>query len=145
MRRLALLLVVAAACRSAAPSGGSAATGSDSPQAAVNRFLAAASAQDVQALGAAWGDEKGAARDNMERPQLEQRAFIMLCLLRHDQARLGAPQMLPEGRINIPVDLTQGQLSASATFTTARGPSGRWYVQNFDTVVLQNRGFCKKP
>lgn len=120
-------------------------TGSDSPQAAVSKFLAAAKAQDVQALGAAWGDEKGAARDNLERQQLEQRAFIMLCLLRHDQARLGAQQMLPQGRIGIPVDLTQGQLRATSTFTTARTGSGRWYVQNFETVVLQNVGFCKKP
>lgn len=142
MRRLALILVVAAACRSTPP--GSLA-GAPAPRAAVDQYLAAARAQDLQALGAVWGDEKGPTRDRIPRAQLDQLLLVQICLLRHDQARIGEPTAAPGGRLVMQVDLAQGTLNANVKFTVARGPAGRWFVQDFDSTLLQNKGFCKRP
>jgi hypothetical protein len=138
-----VILVLAAACH-AAPAGNSLG-GAESPRAAVDRYLSAARAQDLQALGVVWGDEKGPTRDHIPRTQLDQLELIQLCLLKHDQARIGDPVASVGGRFTMQVDLTQGQLKANVKFTVAKGPSNRWYVQNFDSTLLQNMGFCKKP
>jgi hypothetical protein len=145
VRRFAVVLVLAAACRSSAPTSGGSLVGAASPRQAVEQYLAAARAQDLQALGAVWGDEKGATRDRTPRPQLEQLEFVQLCLLRHDQARIGEPTAAPGGRFTLQVDMAQGTLNANVKFTTARGPSNRWFVQDFDATLLQNKGFCKRP
>jgi hypothetical protein len=140
--RLALLLILLAACRPAP--AGSALTGADSPRSAVEQFLAAAQAGDIQALTAVWGDEQGLARDREPREVIDQRAMIMICILRHDTQRIGAPQPAAGGRMTVPVDLTQGSNSASPPFTVAKGQSNRWYVTNLDLQLLQNRGFCRR-
>jgi hypothetical protein len=111
----------------------------------VEKYLAAARAQDLQALGVVWGDEKGPTRDHLPREELEKREFVMLCLLKHDQARIGEPVAAVGGRYTMQVELTQGQVKANVKFTVAKGPSNRWYVQDFDSQLLQNAGFCKKP
>jgi len=140
--RLALFLTLLAACRSAP--AGSALTGADTPLGAVQRFLAAAQAGDIQALTAVWGDEQGLTRDREPRDVIDQRAMIMICILRHDTQRFGAPQPAAGGRMTVQVDLTQGGNSASPQFTVAKGQSDRWYVQTFDITLLQNRGFCRR-
>jgi hypothetical protein len=143
VRRLAVILVLAAACHTA-PVGNSLG-GAESPRAAVEKYLAAARAQDLQALGVVWGDEKGPTRDRIPRTQLDQLELIHICLLKHDQARISEPSQSVGGRFTMQVDLTQGQLKANVKFTAAKGPSDRWYVQDFDSQLLQNAGFCKKP
>jgi len=143
VRRLAVILVLAAACHTAP--AGSSLGGAESPRAAVEKYLAAARAQDLQALGVVWGDEKGPTRDHLPREELEKREFVMLCLLKHDQARIGEPVAAVGGRYTMQVELTQGQVKANVKFTVAKGPSNRWYVQDFDSQLLQNAGFCKKP
>jgi hypothetical protein len=138
-----VILVLAAACHTAP--AGSSLGGAESPRAAVESYLAAARAKDLQALGAVWGDEKGATRDRIPRVQLDELELIQLCLLKHDQARISEPSQSVGGRLTMQVDLTQGQLKANVKFTVAKGPSNRWYVQDFDSQLLQNVGFCKKP
>ncbi|MFI5243609.1 MAG: hypothetical protein ACHQQR_00165 [Gemmatimonadales bacterium] len=138
-----MILVLAAACHTAP--AGSSLGGAESPRAAVEKYLAAARAQDLQALGVVWGDEKGPTRDHLPREELEKREFVMLCLLKHDQARIGEPVAAVGGRYTMQVELTQGQVKANVKFTVAKGPSNRWYVQDFDSQLLQNAGFCKKP
>jgi hypothetical protein len=149
LRRAALLLIVAAACHNNPTVGGTsragALTGADNPRAAVEGFLAAARAQDMQAMSVVWGNDKGPQRDQVERQELEKREVIMIALLRHDQSNISAPQTAPAGRLKMTVDLKQGALTASPVFTVVRGPSNRWYVEDFDTQVLQNKGFGRKP
>jgi hypothetical protein len=149
LRRAALLLIVAAACHSNPPSAGTsragALTGADNPRAAVERFLAAARAQDMQAMSVVWGNDKGSQRDQVDRQELEKREVIMIALLRHDQSDIGTPQTAPGGRLRVTVDLKQGSLTASPVFTVVRGPSSRWYVEDFDAQLLQNKGFARKP
>jgi hypothetical protein len=141
VRRLAVLLVFTAACRSVPVGAGPA--GADSQAAAVERFLAAARARDIRAMSDVWGDESGPSRDKFATKELERRELIMVCLLQHDQSRIAPPSRTEGGRYAMSVDLTQGALKATTKFTVAKGPSDRWYVQDFETVPLQSKGFCR--
>ena len=53
--------------------------------------LAAATLQDIQAISAVWGDEKGMTRDRIARDELEKRTLIMICVLGHEKQTIGAP------------------------------------------------------
>ena len=143
MQRAVLLMLITAACASTPNRG--ALTGAETPRAAVETFLAAARAQDMQAVSVVWGNAKGPQRDQVERQELEKREVIMIALLRHDQSSISAPQSAPEGKMRMTVDLKQGTLAASPVFTVVKGPSSRWYVEDFDVQLLQNKGFGRKP
>ncbi len=156
MKRVALMLLVVAACRTVpvnesgapiAPAGGAggaaSAMGAASSRAAVDRFLAAARDQDLATIGNLFGDEAGPARDRDDRRAFEQREVIMVCALRHDQAKVTEGAATVGGKIIYNVDLVQGMLQATTRFTTVRGPAGRWFVSEFDIVTLQNKGFCR--
>ena len=144
MKRIALLLVLAAACKTVAVRD-PAMTGAATPRATIDRFLAAARAQDMQALGADFGDDKGPIRDRETREVTERRSIIMLQCLRHDKAVIGEPTRGEGGRQIFSIDFTQGSNKATVSFKTVRGPSDRWYVESFEIVALQNKGFCNKP
>lgn len=151
MKRIALVLVLAAAaCRTVpvgttmAPSSGTA-TGGSSPRDAVDRFLAAARAQDLQALGALFGNDQGPLREHADRATVERQLLIQLQCLRHDKADVSAPERGAGGTEIFTVNMTQGTLTASPKFTVVRGPESRWYVEIFEIVELQNKGFCSKP
>jgi hypothetical protein len=141
MKRIALVLLCLSACRSGAVNT---AAGAASPQAAVEQMLAGAKAQDLQAVTAVWGDETGLNRDKWDRPQLESRAFIMVCVLKHETARVTDSQSAGNGRYLVGADLTQGKNSGSTRFQAARTKEGRWLVADVDIVALQNKGFCGK-
>jgi hypothetical protein len=144
VKRIALLLVLVAACKTVVVRNPNS-TGAGTPRATVDRFLAAARAQDMQALGADFGDEKGPVREHESREIIERRMIIMLQCLRHDKAVIAEPTRGEGGRQLFSVDFTQGSNRATVLFTTVRGPSDRWYVEKFEIVVLQNKGFCNKP
>ena len=143
MKRIALLLVLAAACRTVAVPD-TAMTGGATPRAAVDRFIAGARAQDMQAVGAVFGNDKGPLRDHADRATVERQLLIQLQCLRHDKATISEPSRGEGGRQVFTVDFMQGNLAASVHFTVVRGPSDRWYVEVFEIVVLQNKGFCNK-
>jgi hypothetical protein len=144
VKKIALLLVLAAACRPVAVSDTTTMTGGATPRAAIDRFLAASHAQDMQALGAVFGNDKGPLRNQADRSMVERQLIIQLQCLRHDKAVVSAPVRGIDGHEIFVVDFTQGTNTASVHFTTVKGPSDRWYVEVFEIVVLQNRGFCSK-
>ena len=144
MKRIAVLLVLAAACRTVAVPD-STLTGGPTPRGAVERFLAGARAGDIQAVGAVFGNDRGPVRDHADRATVERQLLIQLQCLRHDKATISQPARGEGGRQIFTVDLTQGSLTASPQFTVVRGPSDRWYVEIFEIVKLQNKGFCSKP
>ena len=144
MKRIAFLLVLVSACKTVTVVAPAAGAGAATPKAAVERFVLAAKMQDVQGLGATFGDEKGPMRDHTPREQMEQRAIIMLACLRHDKAVIAEPISALGGRMTMMVDFTQGRLTGASEFTVAKGPENRWYVQQFNIVALQNKGFCAK-
>ncbi len=119
-------------------------TGGRTAREAVDRFLAGARAQDLQAIGAVFGNEDGPMRDHADRAIIERQLLIQLQCSRHDKATVSEPTRGEGGRQVFMVDMTQGTNFASVKFTTIKGPSDRWYVLSFDITALQNKGFCNK-
>ena len=142
MRKWALLLVVAVGC-SRNPSMGSSLTGAPSARDAAMMFVDAAKAQDLQAMGAVWGTEQGAARDHMEREQLERRLIILQPCYVADRVQILDEQIgasANERRVRL--QLTRGTRTKTLTFTRVRGPSNRWYVGETDYESVQS-DFCR--
>jgi hypothetical protein len=145
VKRIALLLVLAAAgCKTVPVRETSTMTGGANPREAVERFLAGARSGDIQALGAVFGNDQGPLREHADRSMVERQLLIQLQCLRHDKAVISAPVGGAGGTEIFTVDMTQGTLAASPHFTVVRGPASRWYVEVFEIVALQNRGFCSK-
>lgn len=128
----------------AAPSVGAApgTIGAATGRAAVEGFLAAVKAQDLQGMSALWGNAKGLARDQLKREELEKRLIIMQCLMQHDKAVFSEerPRLQTGGRQEFVITLTKGTLSANTTIITIPGPGGRWLVEDVDVTKL--RDFC---
>ncbi|HEX2781262.1 MAG TPA: hypothetical protein VHM30_17305, partial [Gemmatimonadaceae bacterium] len=80
LRPAALALIVLAACHPAAR-GGVDQPGAPTAALAIDRFLGAAKAQDLQQLALVWGTTKGPARDVVDQSQIERRELIMICYL----------------------------------------------------------------
>jgi hypothetical protein len=126
-----LMLLIVAGCRASAVGNG--AGGADSAQMAVVEFLAAARAQDLQAISAVWGNDESPTRDRVERQELERRLLIIACHLRHEESRLEPPQSGEGGRTLFTARIQHGNLSAEVPFTTVRNRhNGRWYVEDLD-------------
>ena len=119
------------------------AIGAATPKAAVEGFLRAAKAQDLQTMSAIWGTAKGAARDQMKRDDLEKRLIIMQCTLTHDKWIYleDRPRLQTGGRQAFQVELTQGQRSAKTSILTVSGPGGRWFLEDIDLLPLKE--FCR--
>lgn len=129
----------------AAPSAGAAPTavGAATGRAAVEAFLGAVRAQDLQGMSALWGSAKGLARDQLKRDELEKRLVIMQCLMQHEKFAFveDRPRLQAGGRQDHMVTLTKGKLSATTTMATVIGPGGRWLVEDVDVTKL--RDFCQ--
>jgi hypothetical protein len=141
VKRLIAIALILTACRTV-PVG--IAPGSSTPRSAVEQMLAAAKAQDLQAISAVWGDENGLTRDRNPQAEVESRAFIIACVLKAESQKVGEPASAGNGRMLVTAELTQGQNTASTRFVTARTKEGRWLVQDVDLPALQNKGFCGK-
>jgi len=117
-------------------------TGAADPVLAIRGFLAAAKSQDIQAMGALWGDTQGPARDRMDRSEVEKRELVMACYLKHDRYDIVGDAPNPGGARAVVVNLTLGEQTRSANFDVVQGPGRRWYVQNIDLKSLQD--FCSR-
>ena len=141
MRRLVAVLAMGwlTGCASA-PAGPTA--GAENADAAVRTFLAAARVNDMRGLASVWGNAESPVRDRAKPEEVEQRAMIIICHLRHEQATLGMPQTGQGGRQLIPVDLSQGDLKARTTFTAVQNAkTGRWFVE--DVGLAPVAAFCR--
>ena len=151
MKKLAIVvLLVVSACRRQAvvtstptqtppaPSATANQDGGANPRDALQKFFAAAKAQDIQAMSAIWGTKDGPARSGKMMPmdQMEQRLIIMARCLRHDGYTIRAETPIVGGERQLTVELRFGTVVASDDFKTTPGPGGRWFVREFDTVKL---------
>lgn len=100
------------------------------PRPAVEAFLAAIRAQDLQALSLAWGDKDGPIRDSkkLSREEVEQREIILSRCFKHDSFRILGEAPVPGNERVFQVELVRGTLTRVTDFFTARGPD-RWYVR----------------
>ncbi|MBX3175229.1 MAG: hypothetical protein KF709_12500 [Gemmatimonadaceae bacterium] len=138
---LLLAVVVAGACRRSTGGGD---TGTRTSPEAVVQFLDAARARDLDQMSAVWGNAARPTRDEVSRQELEQRLLVMICLLRHDESRLGVASPGEAGRQVYRVELKQGDKLATTTFTTVQNArTNRWFVEEFDPRPL--RDFCSSP
>jgi hypothetical protein len=139
----ALVVVTAACSRTPAPSTPSVAlTGAAAPKLAVEQFLAAVKAQDLQAISVVWGTSKGPARDQMERTELERREIIMQGCYAHDRYRVLEEGPSPGGERFVKLEITRGRTTATPTFAVVKGPSDRWYVR--DAGISAMTALCKR-
>ncbi|MDQ3696921.1 MAG: hypothetical protein M3373_02695 [Gemmatimonadota bacterium] len=119
------------------------ATGAASPRAAVETFLNAVRAQDLQAMSVIWGTDKGPARDQMPRDELEKRELTMQCFLMHDSFRIVNDLPGTQGKRTLRVELTNASRNRETNFYAVRGPSDRWFVENVEIDPLKD--FCRGP
>lgn len=141
MKRAVVLLAafVLGGCRTPGPGGVQ--TGADRPRRAVELFLAAVNAQDIQAMSVVWGTEKGPARDQLPRQELERREIIMQQCFAHDRFRVVDEQPGEGGSRVIRVEVTRGRTTKTPQFVTIKGPSERWYVLDADIAAM--RDLCR--
>jgi len=141
-----LLLIAAAACASG-PRAGTALPGAVAPRQAVTDFLGAVKAQDLQAMSAVWGSEKGPARDQLPRTQLDQRLIIMQGCYDHDRYQILDEAGGTSGRRIVRVSLVRGSRTKTTNFTVVRGPGkpGRYFVSvqdaDFNSML---KDFCPR-
>lgn len=143
-RKIALLFFVAG-CSSATRSGGNSGelTGAPTPQTAVEQFLRAVNAKDLQAMSTVFGTNKGPARETMDRTELEKREIILACYFNSDSSRILGESSGTQGHREVRVELKKGTLTRQTTFYAIRGPGDRWYVDNMDIAAV--RDFCGNP
>ncbi len=147
MRKIFALLLVVGACTSGARGGpgagpGNQLTGSAAPRVAIEQFLNAVRAQDIQAMSNIFGTGSGPARDNIDRVELEKRMLIMQCYFNHDKFRITGESNQGSKRV-FQFELTRGTRSRQTSALTVRGPSERWYIESLDIAAV--RDFCAEP
>jgi hypothetical protein len=138
---LLLLTACASGARTAANTGQL--TGAPAAQLAVDQFLRAVNAKDIQAMGTVFGTKNGPARETMDRTELEKRLIILSCYFQHDAARTLGEAGGAGGHREIRVELKKGNMTRQSTFYTIQGPGKRWYVDNMDIAAV--RDFCGNP
>jgi len=153
VKKLLLVMLALSACSRATTTtstgpGGTSTTGpqlvgASSPRMAVEQFLAAVRAQDLQAMSAVFGTSNGPSRDNMEREQLDKRLIILQCYFNHDKSRMLGETPGEGGHRIFTVELTRGRLTKSPRFYAIKGPRDRWFVDNMEIAAV--REFCREP
>ena len=143
MRKVLLIgLLAGVACQSRtvespAPSPVTVPATVSGPRPALDAFLSAIRAQDLQALSVAWGDKVGPVRDTkvFTREEMEQRELILIRCFKHDRARVLGESPAAGGERRFEVELVRGTVTRVADFLTVQGPD-RWYVRtaNMDAV-----------
>lgn len=138
------LLLLAVACQrkavvsSPTPSTGTVVgqTGGATPAEAVAMMMAAGKAEDLQAVGAVWGDPDGLTREKWPRSEFEMRAFYIVKCLRNDRFTILTEGPAAGGRRVANVQIVKGPLTKSTDFKLVRGKNGRWLVENVELEPL---------
>lgn len=155
MKKLLLVLLAISACTRATTTTTTSAgpvpttptgpqlVGASTPRLAVEQFLTAVRAQDLQAMSVVFGTARGPSRDNMPREELDKRLIILQCYFNHDKSRTLAEGPGEGGHRVFTVELTRGRLTKAPRFYAIRGPNDRWFVDNMEIAVV--REFCREP
>ena len=93
-------------------------------------------------MAIAWGTSKGPALDQVEKTQLEKRVIVMLGCYDADKHRIVDEMPGDDGKRVFRVELTKGTVTKTPRFTTVKGPSDRWYVEDADFASVT--ALCKR-
>lgn len=139
MRKLIIgvMLAAAAGCRTSAPIASGVATpamptgsltGASNPRAAIEAFMSAVSAEDLQALAAIWGTPNGPARSQMDMTQLQQRELTLLCYMAHDSYSVLSDAPALHGTRTYAVQVKYKTITHVGQFNVGQASDGRFYV-----------------
>ena len=116
-------------------------TGAATPHAAIDAFMAAIQAQDLQALGAIWGTPNGPARNRLSSDVLQERELTMLCYLHHDSYAILSDAPTMNGGRTYAVQMKYKGLSHTGQLDVGRATDKRYYV--FSVVnFVDFQDFC---
>lgn len=135
MKKLLLILALGLACRQQQPRE---LTGAATPRAAVDQFMLAIRAQDIQSLSMVWGNEKGPARDQYAIEEINMRRQLMLCYFSHDSYTISGSTAVSKEKSVILADIKKGTMVRTAEFVVEKGPSDRWYASVIDIIPLKD-------
>jgi hypothetical protein len=148
MRRALFMMLVAAACGGQAGPGTGAAPagpptsqdnpGAASPTLAIETFMAATKAQDLDALSLIWGSEKGPARDIVPPDQLRKRELIIQCYFQHDSYQIKSDVATSKTAHIVTLSVTRKDFTRETSTQVLLGPRDRWYVANPKLEPLQD-------
>jgi len=93
-------------------------------------------------MGIAWGTARGPARDQFDRPELEKRLTMMQGCYDGDKHRIVDEVPGENGKRLLRVELSKGTVTKTPRFTTVKGPSERWYVEDADFAAVT--ALCKR-
>ncbi|MCA0376565.1 MAG: hypothetical protein LCH84_13010 [Gemmatimonadetes bacterium] len=115
------------------------AIGAATARGAVEGFLKAVNAQDLQTMSTLWGNAQGLVREQIKREDLEKRLVVIQCLLQHDSFRYteDRPRLSSEGRQQQYLEIVRGSTRKVTHFTLVASRGGRWVVENIDVGPLQ--------
>jgi hypothetical protein len=113
-----------------------------SPQQAVERFMAAIKAKDLDRLGELWGRENGPASGHMKAEDLRKRVTVFQIYLNHVGYRvLGGPTPVPGtvSRQRFRLELERATSCVVAfDMDVVHVNNGAWLVANVDLATLSN-------
>jgi hypothetical protein len=106
--------------------------GGATPTEAIAMMLAAAKAEDLQAVGAVWGDTEGLTRDKWPRSEFEMRAFYVVKCLRNDRYQILSEGTAANGRRVATVQIVKGPVTVQTNFRLVKGKNDRWLIEQAD-------------
>ena len=104
--------------------------GGASASEAVAMMLAATKAEDLQAVGAVWGDTEGLTREKWSRSEFEMRAFYIVKCLRNDRYQILSEGPAANNRRLAAVQIQYKGVTAQTNFRLVKGKNDRWLVEN---------------
>lgn len=135
VKKLLLVLALGLACRPQTPKQ---LTGAPTPKAAVDQFMLAVRAQDIQALTTVWGNSKGPARDQFPAEEINMRRQLMFCYFNHDSYTVTGQTAVSGKKSVVLADIKKGTMVRTAEFVVEKGPSNRWYASVIDVTPLKD-------
>lgn len=102
------------------------------PSLVLERFLRAANANDLETMSQLFGTKDGNLLRRDDRPEVEQRMFVLASLLRHDDYQIQGTEIVP-GRLReatrLMVLMTFGDRKVVVPFTMVRAGGDSWLVE----------------
>jgi hypothetical protein len=111
--------------------------GASTAATAVSGFMAAAKAQNLQAMGALWGTATELVRERDPQIDVEKRLLTMACHLKHDTYKVNSERADLGGTRVFTLQLTYKDVTRVSDFKAVPGQRGRWFLQEFEIEPLQ--------